>query len=363
MRASSSDTRGRAAPSKTVGTPRRSASGRRSGRPGSAVAAVSGSGPPQGRAELLQWVNDEGSASYGTVTDLKDGLLYAQLLQYYAARVSFHFTECVPKATTQSTTRLNAAQAKEWNTRLDKATEHCSRLKWVATSEEECHHNMLLLQSMLRSCVPKQWSIEVDVHRLSAGKLQDHMVFLQWLNGYSIRIYDRYTVPDERIKEVPTPFHRRETLQEANPTLMLRPELLWTRHAPTACGAQESFPPPTADGYDASRYAVKPRASSSRGRSRPLLRPTEGKPASIEDYLKPIVDHVEMTELSLQRRIKESDDSEQRHRLLQLARSRDSMRRLLGELAVLSYEGERGGSKVAERLVSVFEQYKNVLSA
>lgn len=155
------------------------------------------SAAPQGRKELLFWLNGLCNSDYPAVESLRDGAAYCTILEASANRITRNYEASDPSPEAAAARRRAAAAAAA-----------LGRLDWSATAavcesadpardsmavHKACRGNTAVLQEMLRACVPAGHTLEVDTARLSTGKLQDHMLFLRWLHQFMGRALQHYS--------------------------------------------------------------------------------------------------------------------------------------------------------------------------
>ncbi|RNF22352.1 uncharacterized protein Tco025E_03194 [Trypanosoma conorhini] len=151
---------------------------------------------PTGRGELLLWINSVCTAQYPSVESLRDGVAYCTIVDAAASRVA------------ENCNALGLPEANVADARAKRASRLLSRLEWSVTAttctnqdpssdtlQERgyCEKNMQTLQLMLRGCVPPEFSLEVDVPRLAAGKLQEHIVLLKWMYQFLKKMLSTYS--------------------------------------------------------------------------------------------------------------------------------------------------------------------------
>ncbi|KAG5478942.1 hypothetical protein CUR178_05523 [Leishmania enriettii] len=149
-----------------------------------------------GRKELLQWLNNLCDADYPAVESLRDGAAYCTIVEAAVSRIA------------QNCAATQSSEASVTKSRADQARTYLAKLDWSATApvcenvdpsldsvsiREICFHNMRLLQNMLQECVPPEHRSTVEADRLSAGKLQDHVVLLRWLYLFMSKVLAQYS--------------------------------------------------------------------------------------------------------------------------------------------------------------------------
>lgn len=167
-----------------------------------------GAAAPQGRKGLLAWLNGLCNSEYPAVESFRDGAAYCTVIEAAASRIAQNLEESsLPEAVLARDRAFQAAKA-------------LSRLDWSATAvvcehvdpsldsmavRKTCRENMTVLQEILRECVPREHTREIDVERLCTGKLQDHMRFLQWLYQFMNKALMQYskTAIEKRSKQRP----------------------------------------------------------------------------------------------------------------------------------------------------------------
>ncbi|ESL09133.1 hypothetical protein TRSC58_03153 [Trypanosoma rangeli SC58] len=157
---------------------------------------TSATAQPSGRADLLLWINSVCTAQYPSVESLRDGVAYCTIVDAAASRVA------------ENCTALRLPEANVAQTRAKRAARLLSRVEWSVTTvtcinqdpssdtmQERgyCEKNMQTLQLMLRGCVPPEFSLEVDVSRLAAGKLQEHILLLKWMYRFLKKMLSTYS--------------------------------------------------------------------------------------------------------------------------------------------------------------------------
>ncbi|EKF26896.1 hypothetical protein MOQ_009396 [Trypanosoma cruzi marinkellei] len=151
---------------------------------------------PSGRGELLLWINSVCTAQYPSVESLRDGVAYCTIVDAVASRVA------------ENCTALGLPEAKIAQSRAKRASLLLSRVEWGVTTvtcnnqdpssdtlqeRGHCEKNMQTLQIMLRGCVPPEFSLEVEVTRLAAGKLQEHIMLLKWMYHFLKKMLNTYS--------------------------------------------------------------------------------------------------------------------------------------------------------------------------
>ncbi|EAN82972.1 hypothetical protein C3747_21g120 [Trypanosoma cruzi] len=151
---------------------------------------------PSGRGELLLWINSVCTAQYPSVESLRDGVAYCTIVDAVTSRVA------------ENCTALGLPEAKIAQSRAKRASLLLSRVEWGVTTvtcinqdpssdtlqeRGHCEKNMQTLQFMLRGCVPQEFSLEVDVTRLAAGKLQEHIMLLKWMYQFLKKMLNTYS--------------------------------------------------------------------------------------------------------------------------------------------------------------------------
>ena len=403
--------------------------GRSRGR--GAGAGGGGGAKPSGRGELLEWLNTFAGASYASVPDLKDGLIFAQCLQYYTTWSLHHLlreTDASPGGC-KAMPSARAALIKDWRKREALATSFVQRLKWNSIGgssgsasynyeeEDTCLHNMGLVRDMLRNCVPRQWTLEIEPSRVASGKLQDLMILVQWLYGYACKVKEKYPLgggsaaeeQDEQNQNqdeneeplcLTTPLQWREQFQAENPSVLLRPELLWTRGssrgnrgvaapAASAIGGtrhahydpRQYTPPHSRQGVaqggglqggapGSGRLGSSPPhhqkhhlagAGGQGGQPYPMK-----QPRSQQEYLQPLLDHLERNETLVEEKILLRDDhvAESEARLAKMTRIRNELRSALTDVAEVINQKHRESPQQLnakhEEMARLFASYGQV---
>lgn len=142
------------------------------------------------------WLNNLCNSEYPAVESLRDGTSYCTVVEAAVNRVA------------QNCTALQTSDAAMAQRRSAEAAQLAAKLDWTCTAFvtenvdpsldsmavlATCHHNMLILQDMLRQCVPPEFSLRIDVDRLASGKLQDHVKLLQWLFNFMTKLLHNYS--------------------------------------------------------------------------------------------------------------------------------------------------------------------------
>ncbi|CCW68321.1 unnamed protein product [Phytomonas sp. Hart1] len=154
------------------------------------------SASPQGRSELLRWLNGLCSVEYPAVTSLRDGVAYVTLVEAALRRIAANAAGCsLSEAPTLTT---YARRAKAFLAKLDLSPTRavCEGVEAARDGlrvQRACDRNLRLLQQMLRGCVPTKYRVEIDVERLVKGRLQDHVRLLQWLHRFMLSVLAEYS--------------------------------------------------------------------------------------------------------------------------------------------------------------------------
>lgn len=151
---------------------------------------------PRGRKELLFWLNSLCNAEYPAVESLRDGTVYCTVIEAAVSRIAQNCIAC------------HTTDREEMRRRANQAAKALSLLEWSATASvcenvdqsldtmtvrKVCRKNIDVLQDMLRHCVPPDHVRTIDGERLSRGKLQDHVKFLQWLYQFMTKVLSQYS--------------------------------------------------------------------------------------------------------------------------------------------------------------------------
>nr|CCD13382.1 unnamed protein product [Trypanosoma congolense IL3000] len=135
-----------------------------------------------GRATLLSWINSVCSTQYPSVVSLRDGVAYCIIVDAASRHVA------------ENCSGLAIPGVAAFRSRSRRSSQLLGRLDWDITQvtcanqdpsldclqdRAQCERNLQILQKMLYECLPREFSLEVDVPRLAAGKLQDHVQLLR----------------------------------------------------------------------------------------------------------------------------------------------------------------------------------------
>ncbi|ORC89184.1 uncharacterized protein TM35_000131880 [Trypanosoma theileri] len=151
---------------------------------------------PSGRGELLLWINSVCSAEYPSVESLRDGVAYCTVVDAAVNRVaenckvlglqSAHSAQSRARRSSQLLGRL------DWDVTLTTCTNQDPSLDSLQ-ERGQCEKNIQILQLMLRSCVPPELSLEIDISRLASGKLQEHIMLLKWTYQFMTKMLNTYS--------------------------------------------------------------------------------------------------------------------------------------------------------------------------
>ncbi|KAH9593415.1 hypothetical protein LSM04_004124 [Trypanosoma melophagium] len=151
---------------------------------------------PSGRGELLLWINSVCSAEYPSVESLRDGVAYCTVVDAAVNRVaenckvfglqSAHSAQSRARRSSQLLGRL------DWDVTLTTCTNQDPSLDSLQ-ERGQCEKNIQILQLMLRSCVPPEFSLEIDITRLASGKLQEHIMLLKWTYQFMTKMLNTYS--------------------------------------------------------------------------------------------------------------------------------------------------------------------------
>lgn len=165
---------------------------------------------PSGRAELLYWINSCSGLQNPSVESLRDAAAYNLVME-----------ACLQRAVLQS---KNTNESNVVEQRATLASKLLQRVDWDANAatgrlsasrevqdpsqdsiqlRDACEKNFQVLQEVLRRCVPKDHTLEIDVKRLALGKLQEHIRLLQWMHAFTVKMAKAF--PEVSTEQAPLP--------------------------------------------------------------------------------------------------------------------------------------------------------------
>ena len=169
---------------------------------------------PSGRAELLGWINQCCGMYYPAVEALRDGAAYCLVVEACLQRAAAQSKKSGASSTT-TILEQRANLASKLLQRVDWEARNFTTVQSAASKDladpsldsiqlrDACERNFQVLQDVLRRCVPKDHTLEIDSKRLSAGKLQEHVRLLQWMHAFSVKMAKAF--PADSVKlEVPS---------------------------------------------------------------------------------------------------------------------------------------------------------------
>jgi len=143
-------------------------------------------GAPTGRNELLRWINQQCGRNHPTIESLRDGTAYCAVIEACLNRAAEGQTGALVQRAKLCSSIM---QKVEWDVSFSATgSERSDAAHDTLQTQHDCEHNFHVLQDILRRCLPRDHTIELDVKRLATGKLQEHIRVLQWLHQFQSKI-------------------------------------------------------------------------------------------------------------------------------------------------------------------------------